>query len=661
METDEVYQQAVQKLRILLAASEVASSMEEEEYPTSLSGAAGDGQGGAGLTDPPVKRRYNKNPRAAATASARRTLNFGGSGGRERERERERERHNSWHNLTHIGPGDRGKEEELSLLAKQEQYIKQLEKETVFCRQQLAFVLQNVKSVLTEKESFQRSDEVSRAISNVFGTIQGWQNNVSPAPDVVEATDTINKLREENARLAKELQEERVALESPHVLKLKKDNAVLTEALRKVTEEMECVRVREEEAVEQVKSSVQAAEQLKMEKTELEYESSQLKLQMDRQQVRIRVLFEEQMAKVDEERSAAERRGQEQLKLVKEEQAKMLEESVRLSTQVEQLQRTETELRRQVEDRDHLMGDVKRETEKRLGQLQTEVARLGAAKQEMAHQCGILEAEGEQMRKELQLETTKAAAEAKSLRTRLARTEEALLRSRQEALDLAEEKATLQCELGMSSNTSLRDANVRPVPTKELVGSLVGDGDVRDLSHEVAKTKMENMIRRQSRIIGELKHQCTLVTDKLEEMGRLLEEERRLSAARMAALDNTARRASQRVAEAESRLQDRAGIHQSLCHRLQDADLAQAKLSGELRQARLLCEEVKQEKALALQEAEFLRGLLKSRGMLPEREETGPAAASAKKKPSGSGKKDRLPPPAIVVQRNGKVISPPLR
>ena len=33
----------------------------------------------------------------------------------------------------------------------------------------------------------------------------------------------------------------------------------------------------------------------------------------------------------------------------------------------------------------------------------------------------------------------------------------------------------------------------------------------------MAVSKLEDMIRRQSHIIGELKHQCTLVTDKLED------------------------------------------------------------------------------------------------------------------------------------------------
>ena len=54
--------------------------------------------------------------------------------------------------------------------------------------------------------------------------------------------------------------------------KLKKDNATLSEAIKRLRFEAEEVARREGEAAEQVKSSVQVAEALRMEKAELEYE-----------------------------------------------------------------------------------------------------------------------------------------------------------------------------------------------------------------------------------------------------------------------------------------------------------------------------------------------------------------------------------------------------
>ena len=63
-----------------------------------------------------------------------------------------------------------------------------------------------------------------------------------------------------------------------------------------------------------MKRSVHVAEQLRMEKAETEYEVGQLKMQIDRQQGRIRSLIEEQVQKADEEREEAERRWQEKIR-----------------------------------------------------------------------------------------------------------------------------------------------------------------------------------------------------------------------------------------------------------------------------------------------------------------------------------------------------------
>ena len=85
----------------------------------------------------------------------------------------DRERHNSWHNLVQIDDQHPAANmEELALVAKQEKYIAQLEKETVFCREQLSFVLQNVKDVLNERVTAKKSEEVNSAISQIFSTIQ---------------------------------------------------------------------------------------------------------------------------------------------------------------------------------------------------------------------------------------------------------------------------------------------------------------------------------------------------------------------------------------------------------------------------------------------------------------------------------------------------------
>ncbi len=231
---DGIYQEALHKLRMLLSASEVASSMDEEEEEKFVAQNT--------MTDPPkLNRRFIRNPKARKKLF------------------RNRERCNSWHNLTHIDSNDRGTDfdatnraEELALLTHQEKYIKQLEREMIFCREQLAFVLSNVKGVLNNE----KKSEVNKATSNVFSAVE----------ETTAAT-----------------------------LKLRKDNTLLSDSLQRLRIEVEEVRTREEEAAEEVKRSVQVAEQLRMEKAEMDYEIGQLKIQVDRQQQRIRTLIEEQV------------------------------------------------------------------------------------------------------------------------------------------------------------------------------------------------------------------------------------------------------------------------------------------------------------------------------------------------------------------------------
>jgi len=647
---DAVYQQAVKKLRLLLSASEAMSSLEASDF----SDGAGDNAANAPfLSDP--------RPTTASRGGAQRYLRRGQSRAR-RGLFREgsgassaglggRERHNSWHNLTHIDAagdggegGDDRRGEELSMLAKQEGYIKQLEKETTFCREQLAFVLENVKSVLREKEgaAVQRSAEVSEAISNVFNVIHKWENNVPVAK--ISAKDG-NAIQVENARLTEELRKLR---ETPLASRLQKDNDALNEELKRLRRDLEAVKAREEEAAEQVKRSVQAAEQLKMEKGEREYELSQAKVTVERQQGRIRALIDEAAAKGDEEREAAEKRGQEALRAARDEIAKHIEELASFQTKVDALQRSENDLRRQVEDRDRLMEDVRRETERRLAQVQVEAARAGAARQEVEERCAGLAAEVEHARAETTAEVSRAAAEAKALRARLARADEALLQSRQETLELAEEKAALEREASLlrsSGGDHLRKSDEIFRTAKEVNASPFAAG-------AGSAARLEDMVRRQSHIIGELRHQCHLVADKLESSVISHEAERRELAQRLTRAKQAEAEAREAGMEAKARLEKKGGLYESLSRRAEEADLAKARAVSEMRQAQLLCEEVKQEKGLLRQEVSFLRDALRSRGLLPEKDVEKKSPVSSK--PSAKDVRKQ----AIVIQRNGQISSP---
>ena len=148
--------------------------------------------------------------------------------------------------------------------------------------------------------------------------------------------------------------------------KLKKDNATLAEAIKRLRAEAEEVARREGEAAEQVTSSVQVAEALRMEKAELEYEvggteyylqvwnqasklrrvfcdaffnslfqAIQAKAAIERQQAKIRTLIEEQADRVEVERVAIEKRAGEQVRAAREEAARQAEEAATLEMELQ--------------------------------------------------------------------------------------------------------------------------------------------------------------------------------------------------------------------------------------------------------------------------------------------------------------------------------------
>ena len=79
-------------------------------------------------------------------------------------------------------------------------------------------------------------------------------------------------------------------------------NAASESLVADLRKEVENLKAREAEAAEQVQKSVKVAEQIRQHKSEAEFEVGQLSSQVERQQVRIRSLIEEQVNKVEEER-----------------------------------------------------------------------------------------------------------------------------------------------------------------------------------------------------------------------------------------------------------------------------------------------------------------------------------------------------------------------
>ena len=168
------------------------------------------------------------------------------------KRASQRKRHNSWHDLVksdsapalnqpkHASPNS--VQYCMNLLEKQEYYIKQLEEENQFCREQMSTVLSQLKT----SKGFAGDDEFIIPLRE---------------HDSVHQQHLAN-LETENEALRHQLQIQAMSSQSQEhnrniIEKLRADNEMLNQALNQLSGESEDVKRREAEAAEEVRRIMQ--------------------------------------------------------------------------------------------------------------------------------------------------------------------------------------------------------------------------------------------------------------------------------------------------------------------------------------------------------------------------------------------------------------------
>ena len=173
-----------------------------------------------------------------------------------------------------------------------------MEQENEFCRTQLSQVLEKAKSVF---ETSQESDGITKVEMFVSG-LQAISEELGQKENIQTELD----------RCKRELEEFRKQLASANFEQS-------SDEIEDLKQQLQTLKVREEEAVTQVSKSLQVAEQMRSEKAETQFEVNQLSAQVDRQQQRIRNLIEEQVMKVEEERTMIEARCKGELENLRKE------------------------------------------------------------------------------------------------------------------------------------------------------------------------------------------------------------------------------------------------------------------------------------------------------------------------------------------------------
>ena len=569
--SDSVYKEAVTKLKVLLNNTEQPTLRMADIKSRSLEQL---------YTDPDredeasqgTPRRYEpmfvKLPPRQPGSSVRRQLFTGGQGARMRGR------HNSWHNLTsgqeHQDQEGRQKKPQSAstlfhpspprpvarssspmspavkeLIQRQESYINQLEREAAFCKHQLATILTQVKDVLiaNSQDDKTKKDEMFGLIKNIEAEMK------------ISTAENNDKQQEENKQLRQKL--------ATHV-----DEG---EAIKRLREELEVLRVRESEAAEQVQRSIKVAEQIKQQKTEAEFEVGQLRGQVERQQVRIRGLIEEQVAKVEEERQNIERRFRDSLEQSKADIQRVQGENLKLNTALDKVTRQEAEVRGHLEERERTLTRVKEETDKRVGELQLEIVEVTAGRHSVDRDVNMLRLRLEKEKSDHGMEIERLQAEIGAVRGRLKFAEDSLVEQRGQNLQMVEAVAGLETEL-MSEKQRRENAEKRKIDEVTKLKTEKSEELERLRIEKINKEKrlkrdneqLEDLVRRQRSIISELKCQCKEVTGKFEDSYNSWIEEKKSLRCEVSDLKLSMSELGNQVRLLESQNVDHIKLHQSL-------------------------------------------------------------------------------------------------
>ncbi|XP_059480044.1 serologically defined colon cancer antigen 8 homolog isoform X3 [Neocloeon triangulifer] len=385
---------------------------------------------------------------------------------------------------------------------KQEEYIDQLEKESQYCREELANLMGKMKEVMSENENLYDRQK-SGIIKSLFDCIQSDREEEEDEEGDTEASEPtprrkkvekksrmegpnivfesriseleaqlthlkieLKKSQEEaaiyKARLANEDFSDRPNIDLEHhqrqIENLRREKEELAETVQKLQKTLSDLRDRESDASHKLKRSKEAAEQAHFDKSQVqsdpvsdmsEMEVRRLKDELDRLHLKLREAIAEQGRRASEERSAVERRCQSQVEQLQAELSSQWDTTSRLQLEVEKLRRVDAELRRELANKNATLDDLAKETQSKIDVLQGELSSALMQHTSLSQELASAQLAAERADREGKQDSKRLGAEILALRERLERADAETLRARQEALRLSEQLAALDREIGI--------------------------------------------------------------------------------------------------------------------------------------------------------------------------------------------------------------------
>ena len=339
---------------------------------------------------------------------------------------------------------------------------------------------------------------------------------------------------------------------------LKRDNVWLVNAVQGLKDETMELQRRETEAVEQVRQSVHMAEQISLEKSQLDMELGQAKQQLERQGERMKSLVDDHFEKLEETRKVAEDRCKEELALIKIEAEEHANQFVQLNAELERSRRKEQELRRQLSEQKSLSDRLTEESDARLGQLQLEMVQLRSTNQQLDHQLSCLKVDYDHCCSDLEAHQVRTKSEVESFKVRLQRTEGLLDESRSQIWQIGEAKAQLERENKLLKQSCSSSQSVQ------------GD-DLATLQ------QLRMVVQKQRTIIDDYRSQCTDLATKLENISSSYSDQ-------VAKLSHQLGHCLSQMQVMEGQSQQYGSMYEQCCRKIQDLEREKLTLQEELMQ-----------------------------------------------------------------------------
>uniref|UniRef100_A0A1A9UTN1 Uncharacterized protein n=1 Tax=Glossina austeni TaxID=7395 RepID=A0A1A9UTN1_GLOAU len=433
-------------------------------------------------------------------------------------------------------------------IERQDDYIEQLEKESKYCRHELSNLLGKVREVIDENEQLtENTRKELKALADFPSTNLPSENEDFPskkrvlmprkkeikssrygsAPNILyeariseleaeltQAHIDLKRTKTENEELKKKLANEasdtmsnngqNCDIHRKQIEFLQKEKASLEETIRHLQKCLDETKSQQLNAT----SNRYINDLVQMERSQAELEVKHLRDELDRQHERVRELQHDMARRLAEERASAERRYNNQFDQMGGDLNHQWDNVTKLQLEVERQKRYESDLKRELANRNGQIEDLKTELRSNRSTFLADMAQLNAEKQSLEQDITALRLQLDRASRDHKTEAARLNAEINSLRQRLDRADADLLHSKREVLRLNDDIANLEKELAYGELKN----EIRPTK-KDL------DKRISEMQDKHAETvnELEDMIQSQKQLMDKLTNECRTLTKKLED------------------------------------------------------------------------------------------------------------------------------------------------